>query len=59
MVIKREEESYNQVPKVPAGKRPEVEILEEMRNQVNRIQEIFAPLNIPVTYTRMMPEEDS
>lgn len=37
----------------------EVDILEDMREEVEGIKDMFAPLNILVTYSRRMQEEDS
>lgn len=36
-----------------------VEVLEDMRGEVERIRELFAPLKIPVTYTSRQQVEDS
>lgn len=49
--VKKEEIVYAQALMVSATIIQEVEVLEDIRDEVVRIRELFAPLKVPVTYT--------
>lgn len=57
--VKKEEIVSSQASMVLATIIQEVEVLEDIRDEVVRIKELFAPLNVPITYTSRQQVDDS